>query len=948
MNKFDMKSFFARLIGPFVTIWTFLLYFRATTTARLEVLFKKRFGKYPSFPSAYVVLQPYFFRTFVIVVIFPGFIAFLYLFFCWYRFYNWEYDHPNLFSLYGVRINNLVDFFHVYYRHGEVTGFHAYSLFEEIKLRLCIDLLENPRYQDWFSWTPKVISLQDVENTYNRVREHIKSTPYPVRPIFPVVDYVLYLITGDKYYYAPTNWYSRYLIDSWIKFIEGVISTIIKLPYYYWVDRSDFHYYYSWSLRTKHWLFIPTWEYLAWCYYDPFVEYINGWLAFIPRFSIETPGIILLLRAAFDVFKIILQTVFSMRTLVLTASVLIDDLSLYYATNPLKPLVTLITIVYGIPFLIFSYIMVYVSIFFMPARILVTEFILTYVDKLYDILEPIFTTVEGVFSSNEAVSEWSKARILLEISDSWMWFFPIGYVVLVLYVFFLAIAFLWWLLFRPLFFVYSVFYDVYGVARPRVEIKLLLSEQFFLLGKIVKLKFLALGEEVRYVFSTARAAFITSVREKKDDYIISIDRALLLFSLRIIAEAKALDIWDKAQRDAAEEQTEEETLAYAESLVLEREEQERIRSDIDGWSAYGHPPSVAILFQDAGFVSRLVTRPYGYFWIAIAPLGILCREIYSRLFTDGTATNITNTLFGFPESQHIDSNQGSWRDYVLIHDRRIMRYLPMRGGQELYSTLTPNPSSNSFADLLLSTFRWFILFAVVVFLFYGLMWLIFRTFREIVNAYWVFAVFLFVYMVGDVFGEAFGHTLIDYAFPLGGWIEHFITYLDSFSSSSGLTDNYQEMKLRGLEDYIRRNKNSMTAWHGKTGRGWFHPKRWKMYVRLGRQLDMLSDWNMRYDRFVDGAADRFELFVEKFYSNPVSPDLFTHRWKKSVRDIVEAYAAAVSYFDWLGNLRSRQEARFSALLRALDAFELQTGLTFPRLRALLVKLKAGSVFDVVN
>jgi hypothetical protein len=378
---------------------------------------------------------------------------------------------------------------------------------------------------------------------------------------------------------------------------------------------------------------------------------------------------------------------------------------------------------------------------------------------------------------------------LFHLSEAWILFIPITYLLPVLYLFFLLVVFLWWLLFKPLFFAYSLVYDrKVSEFRPYGDIKEIILTQALLFQQVWHFKVYLLREFGSFLLYHTRMIFIAA--RSPDDSVYWKSWEELTEPMREIffQEQKELNDWFERDFKACEEADYEEHG----DMILEDDErlaqQNLEHEDLAVWSTMGNSPEL--------------TTPYPHFvWPIVAVFGVWVRGDYMRLFIDGIAANVIIPFAVSEDLSQVETPEHIKTDTYMFFDRYKMRWVPEYGAEFIYMPSEVTANTYSYALTVMGAFHWFFFGFMIVVGVIGVGWLALRTFREVVNAYWTAAFFSVVYAIIIVFGDSFGFGLLDYAIPLAGVLESYGQYLDGWAAETGLTDAFYEFRYYALDHY---------------------------------------------------------------------------------------------------------------------------------------------------
>lgn len=899
-----MLALFNLITGVFNRVHHFFVFQKQSLQSSLEEQFRLRFQGYSSFTSAYVVIRPRLTFLFLIVVVLPFFISFLYLFFCIYRFCNSPaaWSPVSVFCAYGIKIDTLVDCFYVLYRYSETTCFYSYTFIGELKFRYFFDFLSHTRYLDFFNWRVTDVTLPNPAVVYNQFREHIRQTPYPSFPVFPLTEAIRFYIFGGHPRTTLHTATSLELQEMWLEFFTEIGITIILLPYYIWWDRTDMWLLPAWELRMTYGLYIPAWFFFHVFYVSEVTDYVSGWLAFIPSVSLIPSWAYIIFGAAASSFKVVFFTFFDYRNFLLIGAGFTDYLSLY-SFSPLNLFSWALSIVYGLPFFIFSCFILVLSVFFVPLRVIFGEFIKSFCDGCFSVLKPSFTVLENLFSTNARTKELAWSHFLLELSDAWMWFLPVTYIIVFLYLLFLFIGLAWYLLYKPFFLLYAFIYDVsLGRFRARLELKLLLLDQLELLKLFFRIKLLLFFEYIAFFRSHTYMTF-TALRDRDTGYLKTVGKGYESLFSQINTEIKELEEWEKRDRDACEEKTYEEhfdIIAEDQALLAAKN---RSHMELGVWSTLGSSPELSISYPYLVNLIRLIIRPFGYLWLVVAIVGILYRQIYVRLFMDGVTPNVINPILASEEVFHQDVPITAFAvmSFETWYDRWLMRWVPIYGGDVVYLPIEIAASVHNYADMILSVYRWFFVGLLVLLLITGITWVILRTFQEVLSAYWAGAAFAFLYVVISVFGDAYGYTLLDYSLPFTGFLEGWVVFLDGWASDVGLTDTYEEMRTFAVERQLMIRRHFLRKFE-RPAHGWWRYRGLLLYgVYYFRNMYVVDFFSRPKGLHYYGYSNPVERFLVWLHRDPARLTPFKHVWRTS-----ETSTVSLTRFRlWVIRLRKR-------------------------------------------
>lgn len=899
-----MSTLLNFISGVLYRIYHFFVFQRRSLQSFLEKHFSLAFQGYASFGSAYAAIRPKLAFLFLIAIVLPFFISFLYLFFWIYRFCisPAACDPTSFFHVYGIRINTLVDCFYVLYRYSETTCFYSYTFLGELKFRYFFDFLSHTRYLDYFNWRVADIDLPNPAVVYNQFRDHIRQTPYPSFPVFPITEAFRFYLFGGHPSLTLRTETSLELQELWLEFFTEIGITIILLPYYIWWDRTDMWLLPAWELRMTYGLYIPAWFFFHVFYVSEVTDYISGWLAFIPSVSLIPSWIYIIFGAAAASFKVVFFTFFDYRNFLLTGASFTDYLSLYSST-PLNFFSRSLTIVYGLPFFIFSYFVLALSVFFLPLRVIFGELISGFCDGCFSLLTPSFTAIENLFSTNARTKELAWSSFLLEISDAWMWFFPVTYIVVFLYLLFLLIGLAWYFLYKPFFFLYALAYDIsLGSLRDRSVLKQLFLDQLELFRLLFRIKLLLFSEYIAFFRLHLRMSF-TALRDRDTEYLKTLGEGYEALFSQINAEIKELEEWEKRDRDACEEKSYEEhfdIIAEDQALLAAKN---RSHTELGVWSTLGSSPELSISYPYLVNFVRLVIRPFGYLWLVIAVIGLLYRQAYVRLFMDGVTPNVINPILASEEVfyQDVPVTAFAITSFETWYDRWLMRWVPIYGGDIVYLPVDIAASVHNYADMILSVYRWFFVGLLVLLVTTGITWLILKTFREVLSAYWAGAALAFLYVVISVFGDVYGYTLLDYSLPFTGFLEGWIVFLDGWASDVGLTDTYEEMRTLAVERQLMIRRYFLRKFE-RPAHGWWRYRGVLLYgVWYFRNMYVVDFFSRPKRLHYYGYSNPVERLLVWLHRDPARVTPFKHVWSPS-----ETYTAPLTRIRlWVIRLRKR-------------------------------------------
>lgn len=805
---------------------------------QLDKAFCRAFHTYPSFPSAYQIIKPHFLRLFFYFCFLPFFGFLLYVYFCVYRYFDSpEMDDPEfIFCLYGEKVDTFVDLFYQLYRHSEVSCYYANSFIEDLALFTFFEFISNPCYRDLMAWTLNDFVFETPVEVYNRFKAHIKDTPIPLLPAYPIVDSIIHRITGSfnhwlPYLNSPYHDYMRIWLAEWI---EDVIITIIILPYYIWIDRRDYWLYPAWERGMQANLYSKARLWFRIFYYDETMDYFRGWFAFIPEISLVPESIAtffgLVFAVAFGMLKVVLSTIVDVRFVVIQLAKCTDYISLY--SSPFwYYFSSFLTVVYGVPFFIFCYIVLHLSLFFVPLRVIVIENTLDFFYGVYRVLYPFFTLLERSFSANKSDAEAAHAVLLYNISELWMLAGPLMYIIVVFYLFFLLVIFIFWIFYKPVFFAYALVYD-YNAERFRssFEIRSIVLTQLDLFRRICYLKACLLYEFVHFIkFSTA-VVFILAIKEDSQ-YQKELEDIHAPTMKRFREQIKELQDWETRDRMACEEKSYEEHG----DMILEDDARLAAKNlehaDFHVWGSRGTAPEYTTPYPYISKFVRTTLRFFGFIWPFVGLYGLYHRRDYLRLFMDGITSNVILPFLVSEDSTPIDTPViiGRKEDVYQWLDRYDSRWVPIYGGDMVYEPSDITTQTYTYATTILAAHSWFFFGFLVAVAAMGIAWVSLRSVREVVNAYWTAAFFSVVYGIVMIFGDSFGFGLLDYGLPLSGYLDNLFQYLDGWGADVGLTDNYHEFKNYALDNYYsyRRYKRFRLVGEGLKRR---RKRMWKLFL----------------------------------------------------------------------------------------------------------------------
>lgn len=886
-----LVTFFQFLVSSSRNLFRFYGKFRDRVLFSLDFYFSNYFQGYTSFSSFYKVVKPYLLIYFLVLFFIPCFFISLYLFFVFWRFLDsFPYRNFDFFIyVYGIRIESFINLLYAINRYAESSGFYYGNLGMTIHTNVFFTLFTHPKWFTLLTWQFSGVSLTEISDYFSRLVDHVRATPIPSRPHLPALEsFIFNYIYADPRFYWPNLENAMILKNWWWEFFRTTCIAIFNIPVYIWVDRTDLLFWEEHKFTMKHQLFRPAWDYFKAMYIYEVTGYIRDWLAFIPNFGVTTSIPYYFATLVFNIFSSILVTVFSVRSFLIVVAQVTDPISLYY--DPFLAFIySVVSIVYGFPFLLFSGIFLYLVLFFTTLRIFVVESLLGLLDKIYASVWPFFTTIEDLFSDNIHVRDDAYAKFFWELSDLWMIFIPLNYFLVVVYLALLFLSFAWFVLYRPLFLLYCLFYDfTTGSRRPASEVKDILYDQFSLFKLIIQFKWYL---SVLYFFTTLHIVWKVievNAREVGRYFFnwipgVYISRDYSFIGLPSLFE-ETRELTEKFIRDLVEYEAmmvkiEDGQVSWEEEIAFFEEEERKIEAaneaqrDLFGWSTWGTRPEAHIMFST--HVSCYVRRVFRFFATPWGLLGIIGlfggREVYVRLFMDGVSPNAVNPLLAVDDAQYHESDavvKLGKMDTWLHYERYKMRWLPEYGAQPFYEPTELTPVYHSYADLIVSAFCWFYIgfcfFVTIV----GFTWLVYRTFRELVNAYWVAATFAFLYSAVGVFGEAYSHSLLDYALPFMGFLDSWSIFLDGWGVGVGLTDLYDELRLIMFERQLRANR--FTQWlNEKPALGWWRYRGMIIYATYYYRNKFIAYWFARKHDISGDKIDSFQNFwIQLKYYEP--------------------------------------------------------------------------------
>lgn len=852
---------------------------------KLDAGFTSRFSRYSTFATTYSAIRPYLATYFFIIFVVPGLILILYLFFLTWRYFDIETNKTADIFIYvnGIRVESLINLLYVIYRYAETSGFYFADVTALFVRPICTTFFSDPKLFAIYNWEFVGVSFKDVADYVSGLIDHIRRTPIPSAPRFPIIDAAIYNLTGiERFYHQPTP-YPRVLSLLWYEYFTTYFIAFCNIPHYIWVDRTELLFYQDFKFRMEQSLLLPAWGYFKYMYVYEAEFYIRDWLAFIPNFGITETVPYYFVVVFLKVTKAFYSTALSMKYITVYIAQLTDLISLY--SGPMSLAYSFISLIYGVPFFLFSFVFIHLVLFFFSLRIFVVEAILTVLDTIYIGIWPFFTTIEYFFSPNRIVREYAYATALWELTDLWMIFIPLNFILIFVYCLILVFSLIWFFTYRPLFLLYCLLYDYRtGVKRPSSEVKEILKDQVELLKLVVIWKWCLFC----FYFSLIRPLLMVPLIPIIEPVVRFLNWTRLVSIKRFLVEESPVDeqfredwkLWLKEMNDEEKQwrrledglMDKEEEAAFFASLEAIIAHRNIIYKELSNWSRYGTIPDdfIKLIGVNLLTIARVI-RFFGTPWGVVGLIGIFgSKELFIWLFMDGVSPNsiiagVTSDAAHYQQAETV-ANLGKI-EKSLSYDRYVMRWLPEYGGQWFYRPAEIPASSPTYGEMIITAYRYAYIGFSIIFTLVGFTWLAFRTFRLLVTHYWSIATVTFLVVTTALFGEAYDLNIVDHLIPGTGFLYHWLLAVDGWVLQVPITDCYEELKLITMERQMLVNRigqyiNEKPAW------GWWRYRGLIIYGVYYYRLKFIAVWAAKAFNIktpTEFKIDAFEAFLDKYH-----------------------------------------------------------------------------------
>jgi hypothetical protein len=469
-----------------------------------------------------------------------------------------------------------------------------------------------------------------------------------------------------------------------------------------------------------------------------------------------------------------------------------------------------ISIIYGLPFLVVTYVFFFIGYFFTPLRIFVSETVMHFVDNVFMHSLETFTLLENYFFMPE--KECTSADMIDLLSTAWMGFLIIPFLVVMVFIpMCFVIGFCLVFVVRPGIYVYRVFIDEEtGTLRTKEEILQLCKDQYVVITSVIGFRF------TKNLYSVK--SLLTSLPHHNPPITFLPRRWFRTFWYRWPGVKQSAHWWVYHSKTSAVLGLQDYLQFRADTLFIRRFGEEAFQKELDkrywitrnafddSWGKHNYIVNSLLnnrwVFFIFSWYGHILLFSFIFFWCA----GVVYKHaLFLRLFSDAIFPNgLTPLQLGtaaYPKSIKVGSDLDDQReeDYEPFSDLELLLYAP----EEQLTHI------DHYAEFVLVVSKWFLVYFSFFIFVAGCLLFFYRGPRAIFMAYVTEVVLGFIVLI-------FGMGWSAYAFAAGfpEWdLIGFRGFLNAILAlEEWLFDNYltgyfaDDLTVLNLERYMDQNR----------------------------------------------------------------------------------------------------------------------------------------------